>query len=200
MFDFFISISKFNSLNLEKIKKFFMIFNEDGIKFDNYIFWDIKSNELTWDRYYNGEELVEIKMTQVSIDSVIKLLDKKYLTEFTMNVNELPEMIVNITPCDNLSYEISFSLDSELLTEKDENMIKLLTEKLIVIFAPNFLVSGIEESVLTIDENNFDSSNNVYEFYSSDLNLKKKVKKFQLNRLKYGILFTNKEFFSNINK
>ena len=200
MFDFFISISKFNPLNLEKIKKFFMIFNEDGIKFDNYIFWDIKSNELTWDRYYNGEELVEIKMTQVSIDSVIKLLDKKYLTEFTMNVNELPEMIVNITPCDNLSYEISFSLDSELLTEKDENMIKLLTEKLIVIFAPNFLVSGIEESVLTIDENNFDSSNNVYEFYSSDLNLKKKVKKFQLNRLKYGILFTNKEFFSNINK
>ena len=200
MFDFFISISKFNPLNLEKIKKFFMIFNEDGIKFDNYIFWDIKSNELTWDRYYNGEELVEIKMTQVSIDSVIKLLDKKNLTEFTMNVNELPEMIVNITPCDNLSYEISFSLDSELLTEKDENMIKLLTEKLIVIFAPNFLVSGIEESVLTIDENNFDSSNNVYEFYSSDLNLKKKVKKFQLNRLKYGILFTNKEFFSNINK
>ena len=200
MFYFLISISKFSPLDVMGIEKFLMFLYKNKAKVYNYIFWDINPKELTWDRYYDGEELGEIKSEEMSFDSLIKLLNIKYLNEFIMDIVGLPKITVTISPYNNLSYEISFSLDSEILNKKDEGVIKLLIEKLVDILEPNFLVSGIEESVLTINENNFVNSNNVYGFYASNSKSNTVTKRFQQSLLKDGTFFTNRNFFKNLNK
>ena len=134
----------------------------------------------------------------MNLDSLMSFLDIKYLNKFTMNINGLPQIIVTISPYDNLSYEMNFSLDSEILNKKDEKIIKFLIERLIEALEPKFLVSGIEESVLTIDENNFYNSNNVYGFCASNLNLNQEIKEFKFHKLKCGTFFTNKNFFKNL--
>lgn len=200
MFCFLISISKCSPLDVTGIEKFLMFLYKNGAKLYNYIFWDIDPKELTWDRYYDREELGEIKSEEMGFDSLIKLLNIKYLNEFIMDIVGLPKITVTISPYNNLSYEISFSLDSKILNKKDEGVIKLLIEKLVDILEPNFLVSGIEESVLTINENNFVNSNNVYGFYASNLKSNTVTKRFQQSLLKDGTFFTNRNFFKNLNK
>ena len=198
MFDFFISISKTIPLNIEMIEQFFEIFYKDGAKFNKYTFWDIGSKELTWDRYYNGEELAETEIETLDLKSLRELMVEKYLNGFNMIPNNSKTFTVVISPYNTVSYEISFSISSEDLNKSDEIFMHDMIEKIIEIFSPDLLVSGIEESVITIDENNFYQSNNIYKFYSSNLNLNIQTKKFEVEFLKNGIIFTNKEFFSNL--
>ena len=91
-----------------------------------------------------------------------------------MVINQNQKIKVVISPYISQSYEISFSDDFDNIREKyKEDTLEFFIEKLISLFEPDYLVSGIEESVLTINEDNFYQSNNVYKFYTSNLKVKK---------------------------
>ena len=198
MFDFYISISKKMPLDLEKLEAFFRLFYEKNLMFEGFVFFDIISYELTWERYYESDkELKEIEVETLNLNNLIKYLNEKYLNEFTMVINKKQKIKVVISPYDSQSYEISFSDDFDNIKEiYKENTLELFTEKLISLFEPDYLVSGIEESVLTINENNFYQSNNMYKFYTSNLKMKndENNQKIKIKILKKGILFTNKDF------
>lgn len=198
MFDFYISISKKMPLNLEKLENFFRLFYKEKIMFEKFVFFDIIPDELTWKRYYESKkELKEIEVETLDINNLIKYLNEKYLNEFTMVIDKNQKIKVVISPYVSQSYEISFSDDFENIREKcKENVLGFFIEKLISLFEPDYLVSGIEESVLTINENNFYQSNNMYKFYTSNLKVNKNHNNQKIKILKNGILFTNKEFLS----
>ena len=51
MFSFYISISKKMPLKIEKIIDFLYYFHEKKWIMENFMFWDIKPEKLTWDIY-----------------------------------------------------------------------------------------------------------------------------------------------------
>ena len=193
MFDFYISISKKMPLKSEQLERFFRLFYKEKIMFEKFVFFDIIPDELTWKRYYESEEeLKEIEVETLEIDNLIK-----YLNEFTMIIDKNQKIKVVISPYKTEHYEISFSYDFDNIREKyKESVLEIFIERLISLFEPDYLVSGIEESILTINENNFYQSNNMYKFYTSNLKVNKNGnnQKIKMKIFKNGILFTNKEF------
>jgi len=179
---------------IDKLSKMEIVFN-------NFRFYDIRSKEFTWDKLYNTSETLEEKLIIVeTIQELNKNFEEKTIAKFDMIVKK-EKFEATISLINEKYYEICFSIDYENSDDNKKLFSKKLIKDIIETLNPISLVSGVEESVLTINQTNFYMSKNVYEYYTKDSKYKlpmfKRLRDIDCETVNNGKLFTKNNFLSS---